>query len=168
MISKHSKILGLDPGYHTGWACTQMTTGSCSVGRKDLPHNRKKYDRPYDAFRGWIDDILARWGVQYVAYENAHYWRAAKALNCLIGQLEDAVCARNAQIVELSLKVPVIQVAGVHPMTLKKFALGKANRPKAAMLDAALEKFRHRQLDQHQVDALWLVEYAKTEIDWEK
>lgn len=49
----------------------------------------------------------------------------------------------------------------VYPTTLKKFATGRGNAPKGAMLAAARERLGYRGLDDNEADALWILAWAR-------
>jgi hypothetical protein len=50
------------------------------------------------------------------------------------------------------------------PSSLKKFATGKGNSKKPAMLAAARQQLGYQREDDNEADALWLLEYARKEL----
>ena len=58
-----------------------------------------------------------------------------------------------------------MEFGNVHSATLKKFATGRGNAQKDDMIDAALKKWpelvKRMPLDDNEIDARWIYEYAR-------
>ena len=57
-----------------------------------------------------------------------------------------------------------IEYKGVHYSLIKKYATGKGNANKQLMIDSAEKKFNKSNLWHDEADALWLLEYSRSEF----
>ena len=141
------KILAIDSGTKTGWATndTAMVSGiqDFSLKRGESPGMR------FLMFQKWILNMLETIKPDMVIYERAHH-RGGAPTEVGVGlttQLQAGCTAMEIEYVAL------------HSKTLKKYATGKGNASKDAMMEAATEKGWTYQ-DHNECDALWLLDYA--------
>ena len=142
-------ILALDLGTPLGWALRlsgQAVSGteSFKVGRFEGGGMR------YLRFVRWLDDLWRFAGPQVVYFEEVRRHRgvdAAHAYGGFLAQLT-AWCERCG-----------VPYQGVPVGTIKKFATGKGNADKAAMI-AAMVARGHAPADDNEADALALMHWA--------
>lgn len=144
-------ILALDLGTNTGWACGKpglVTSGTLSLRGGRYEGGGMRYLR----FNNWLKEILAS-GVQRVVFEEVRRHAgtdAAHVYGGLLGQLT-ATCE--------SLGLPY---AGVPVGTIKKYATGRGNADKAAMIEAA-RSWGYEPTDDNEADALALLHLTMAE-----
>ena len=145
--------LALDLGTTLGWALRlsgQVMSGTehFKVGRFEGGGMR------YLRFVRWLDDLARFAGLpSTVCFEEVRRHRgidAAHAYGGLLAQLT-AWCERHG-----------VPYQGVPVGTIKKFATGKGNADKAAMI-AAMERRGHTPTDDNEADALALLHWAMSQ-----
>ena len=98
----------------------------------------------------WFDEVVA--GADFAVYEESHFqkgWQAQQAYHALATRLVEA-CGRHG-----------VPCKGVSVSDLKKWATGKGNANKAAMVEAAERRHPDATIqDDNQADALLLLDYA--------
>jgi crossover junction endodeoxyribonuclease RuvC len=148
------KILALDLGTRTGWALLEDGHVESGVQVFDVKRGESPGMR-YLRFNRWLEEMAsADPRPDVIVFEQAHH-RGGAATEVAAGFSTRVLefCARHG-----------IEHASVHTATLKKFATGKGNADKEAMLGAARERFKPNLADDNEADALWILEYASNEI----
>ncbi|MBT2748252.1 hypothetical protein J7J64_17645 [Lysobacter sp. ISL-42] len=142
-------VLALDLGTTLGWALRlsgypMSGTESFKLGRFEGGGMR------YLRFVRWLDDLWRFAGPQIVYFEEVRRHKgvdAAHAYGGFLAQLT-AWCERHA-----------VPYQGVPVGTIKKFATGKGNANKEAMIEAA-KRWGHEPADDNEADALALMHWA--------
>jgi len=149
-------ILAIDPGTSCGFALGNdhgaITSGvwQLAPGRGESPGVR------YLKLRGRLNEaILAapRGTIDIVIFERS-FQRGQAAVHIhhgLVSHLE-AWCAENR-----------IEHANVMATTLKKWATGAGNASKDDMRRIGLTRFKPESLDENEIDALWILEWARAQ-----
>ena len=139
-------LLAIDLGTQTGWARGRMAekpqsgTQSFALGRFDGGGMR------YLRFQVWLEEMLR--GVDRVAYEEVRRHTATDAAH-VYGGLMGCLTATCEQ--------QEIPYEGVPVGTIKKWATGKGNAGKPAMVQAVLDRgFRVKDDNEADAIALWL------------
>jgi len=142
-------ILALDLGTTLGWAL--RLSGQVMGGTESFKLGRfEGGGMRYLRFVRWLDDLWRFAGPQVVYFEEVRRHRgvdAAHAYGGFLAQLT-AWCERHA-----------VPYQGVPVGTIKKFATGKGNADKAAMIEAA-RRWGHKPEDDNEADALALLHWA--------
>ena len=104
-------------------------------------------------FNAWLMEMDAAIKPDLIVYEQAHH-RGGAATAVAEGLIAHTlrICAERG-----------INHSTCHTGTLKKFATGKGNASKQAMMEAFIEKFERKPIDDNEADAVWLLEWAKIE-----
>ena len=145
-------ILALDLGTHTGWALMMDGILETGVETFDLRRGESPGMR-WIRFTRWLTEMVrpaaGGLGVTLVVYEAAHH-RGGAATEIAVGFAThlQTVCARLD-----------IEHTSVHTGQLKKFATGRGNADKSAMLDACARRWRRVDTDD-EADAIALLFYA--------
>lgn len=160
-------VLGIDPGTKCGWA---VVSGGrlLASGVWDLsPQRHEGGGMRYLRFRRLLRDALEDSGAEVVGYEEVrnHMVKskgmkkasfavdAAHTYGAIVGMLQ-TVCEEG--------EVPYM---GIPVGTIKKFATGKGNANKKAMLDAANERFADRKFkDDNEADAVFVALTTESKI----
>lgn len=142
-------ILALDLGTTLGWAL--RLTGHVISGVEQFKFGRfEGGGMRYLRFARWLDEARAFAGVGAVYFEEVRRHRgvdAAHAYGGFLAQLT-AWCEHHG-----------IPYQGVPVATIKKFATGKGNADKVAMVAAMVER-GHAPADDNEADALALLHWA--------
>ncbi len=142
------KILAIDPGTHCGYALSPVESGvwDLSVGRHEGGGMR------FVKLRRFLSEF--RW-LELVVYEEV---RGHKG--CDAAQIYGGIIAIISEYCERE-RIPY---QGVGVGTIKKFATGKGNSNKEAMVAAARDKWSELNItDDNRADALWLLAWAQNE-----
>ncbi len=145
-------ILAIDPGTSCGFALgnEQVVIASgvwqLAPGRGESPGVR------YLKLRGRLNEALrAAVTIDLVCFERS-FQRGQAAVHIhhgLVTHLE-SWCAENR-----------IEHANVMASSLKKWSTGRGNASKDQMRDAGLRRFKPESLDENEIDALWILEWAR-------
>lgn len=143
-------ILALDLGTTLGWAL--RLSGQAMSGTEHFKVGRfEGGGMRYLRFVRWLDDLWRFTGpIATVHFEEVRRHRgvdAAHAYGGFLAQLT-AWCERHA-----------VPYQGVPVGTIKKFATGKGNSNKMAMIEAA-KRWGHEPADDNEADALALLHWA--------
>lgn len=142
-------ILALDLATKTGWAHTCGDSGvqSFQPRRGDSPGMR------WIEFRAWLNRLLDAAPADLIVYEQAHHRGGAPThvAHAFIAKAEEVAAERG------------IEITNRHTATIKKFATGKGNADKKAMLQAARAR-GWCPADDNEADALWLLALMQAEI----
>lgn len=140
-------ILALDLATQAGWATNvgrQSGVQTFDVKRGESPGMR------FLRCRGWLNEIRPLLGgIDVIVYEQAHH-RGGAATACCVG-LVSTVLTFAAE--------HGIETMPVHTAELKKWATGKGNAGKPAMIEAARQR-GWKPEDDNEADAQLLLEYA--------
>ena len=151
------KILAIDPGTKCGYALSPFESGvwNLSVGRHEGGGMRFVKLRNYLTKTVGGASQFGQSLVDMVAYEEVRGHKGTDA-----AQVYGGIVAIISEYCEW-VKIPY---QGVPVGTIKKFATGKGNSNKEAMLAAAREKWPEVDIvDDNQADALFLWAWAKEE-----
>lgn len=148
-------ILGVDCGTKTGWALYESETGRIiESGVQDFSKRRGESNGlMFLRFRKWICEMIAIGGVGLIGYERAHF-RGGAATEIGVGmqtRVQEAAAERG------------LEAAPVHTGTLKKFATGKGNSGKRAMVAAAFMFLGRRAVDDNEADAVHIARWTASE-----
>lgn len=147
------KILAIDPGTKTGWAF--MGAGIVESGVQDFALKRgESVGMRFVLFRSWFIKMLTNMLPGLVIYEQAHH-RGGPATELLVGM--------TTRVQEICVELKIDYTA-IHSSTLKKFALGKGNASKEAMLEEARDRWGVQVFDDNEADALFMAEWGTKEF----
>ncbi len=148
---KNKKVIfAVDPASEFGWAISSKEYGIWDLStRKDESMGMKLI-----RLEGKLDEINEIKGIDIVVYERP----AGKHKNPLIhhGKLVGTIerwCDKKG-----------IEYAGYSPGEIKRFATGKGNCGKPAMIDAARQKYGYEGNNDNEADALHLLHMVKRNL----
>jgi len=147
----HGTILALDLGTTTGWA---LRPGDGAITSGTVSFRPSRYDgggMRYLRFRGWLDQLVTDvGGLSAVHFEEVRRHAGTDAAHVYGGLLATltAWCEQHA-----------VAYQGVPVGTIKRFATGKGNADKAAML-AAMQARGFSPADDNEADALAILLWA--------
>lgn len=145
------KILALDPATKFGFAhsCGPSGTWDLSVRRDESAGMR------LIRLQGKLNEILRDVGIDLVVYEAARNsgpkMQGALVIQAMFQGVLISWCETNK-----------IEYRGYSPSEIKKWATGKGNANKQAMLDSAKLKWPGKNMDDNEADALFLLELAQS------
>lgn len=142
-------IMALDLGTTTGWAirfCGLLTSGTVSFKPGRFEGGGMRFLR----FAQWLDTPHGFPAPMHVYFEEVRRHRGVDAAHVYGGFLAQltAWCEHHA-----------VPYQGVPVGTIKKFATGKGNADKAAMIEAA-KRWGYQPEDDNEADALSLLHWA--------
>lgn len=146
----NSRILALDPATKFGWAISTDIYGVWDLTtRRDQSQGFKLL-----RFRAMLDEVCKLNNVSTIAYEKpgGRNYAALVLHSKLVGEIEK-YCEEND-----------IEYKGYSAGDIKKFATGKGNSGKPAMIEAAQERLGYEGNDDNEADALWILELLKFEL----
>ena len=141
------EILALDAATRLGWAHT-------TAGRGVLEFKNRRGESPgmrWVRFRVWLDTFVVAHETDLIVYELEGAPRSRAAAHVghgFITVIEQVAAERG------------LDLTNVAPKTLKKWATGKGNAGKDAMVDAACIKARAVIEDDNEADAFLLLQYT--------
>ncbi len=144
-------VLAVDIATKTGWATNINRTSGVQV------FDVKRGESPGMRFlrcRGWLSEMLSLLGgIDVIAYEQAHH-RGGAATACCVGLVStvQAFAAEHG-----------IELMAVHTGELKRWATGKGNAGKPAMIEAARARGWHS-VDDNGADAQLLLEFTQQQL----
>jgi Holliday junction resolvasome RuvABC endonuclease subunit len=150
------KILGLDMATKTGWCLYDASTKKIIESGVQTFEKRRGESNGLNflRFRRWLHSFVAGFKPNLIAYERAHYRGGAATELCVGFQT-------RAQEVAAEFEIESMPVATT---TLKKFATGKGNADKAAMIAKAHEVIGIPPIDDNEADAVCVAVWAASEI----
>jgi Holliday junction resolvasome RuvABC endonuclease subunit len=149
------KILALDFGSKTGWAHSNGLSGSWDLRVKRDESTGMRLIRMVAK----LNEILHASGVDLVVFEGVRHGNPK-----MIGSTTSLAEMKGAFELWANSQDPVINYRAYSPSEIKKWATGKGNAKKEAMLSAAKAKWPTAVfLDDNHVDALWLLDLAQSE-----
>lgn len=141
-------ILAIDQATKFGYATSLTNYGSLKL--------RKKAKEPWglllSRFKEWL--TTASTGMDAILYEIPS------------GRFKGAIIpsAKLVGVIELHAHENNLKVLGVSSTAIKKWATGKGNANKQAMLEAAEERFEIKTKDDDAIDALFLWHYVSNNL----
>jgi Holliday junction resolvasome RuvABC endonuclease subunit len=143
------KILALDPATVTGF-CTSTTSGVWNLKTKSYESKGMRLIK----MRSSIDEICKAEGITFIVYEKpgGRNYNALKSHSNFEGIIQ-AYALDNG-----------IEYKGYSASEIKKFATGKGNANKQAMIDACIKTYGFTPEDDNQADAVHLYNLAKSEF----
>lgn len=141
------KILALDPATHCGFAVSNTLYGVW-----DLSHRRdESVGMRLIRLRAKLDEVITTERINLVVFERpgGQHKNAIIVQSELQGQIK-VVCEDHK-----------IEYRAYSSQEIKKFATGKGNAGKPAVIAAAKEKLAYPGNNDNEADALWLLELAK-------
>jgi len=143
--------IALDLGSQTGYAVV-LQSGAKMSGTLDYrPKKHENWSARFDKLRRFLDNLEAIEDVEGVWYEEVRRHNgtdAAHIYGAFLGALTGWCDKRDASCV------------GVAVGTIKKFATGKGNAGKGAMIAACEDRFGVPPIDDNEADAVCLREYV--------
>ncbi len=145
----NAKILALDVATHCGWAVDRSIYGVWDL----TPKRDESAGMRLIRFRYKLKEIIAKENIELVVFERpgGRHVGAVIVHSELQGQVK-VVCEDLG-----------IEYRGYSSQEIKKFATGKGNANKQAMITAALLKLGYMGTNDNEADALWLLELAKSD-----
>lgn len=147
----HHAVLALDLGTTTGWALRSRNGGITSGTITFRPSRFEGGGMRYLRFRGWLDEVIAlSGGVSRVVFEEVRAHAGTDAAHIYGGFLAhlSAWCEEHA-----------LPYEGIPVGTIKRFATGRGNADKAAMI-AAIQARGFLPADDNEADAIALLLWA--------
>lgn len=147
------KIIGIDPGTACGWAVLDSNGNRLASGVWDLSSKRHegggmRFVRARSAFA----ELLRTFSPDVVGYEEVRSHRGVSAAHIYGGIVA---------VVSSECEEAGIAYTGQSVGQIKKFATGKGNAGKPAMIKAAEERWGPV-ADDNEADALWVAEFTRT------
>ena len=145
-----SKILALDIATKTGWA-TETSSGTWEM----KPNRGESEGMRVVRFKAKVKEIISLESIDLVVYERPAGLHKSSIMVAseMVGVLKD-LCE------ELKINY------GAYSATeIKKFATGKGNANKDAMVNAAEKHFSIKIIDDNHADALWLLDMVNSELN---
>jgi Holliday junction resolvasome RuvABC endonuclease subunit len=141
------KILALDPATHCGYAISRELYGVWDL----TPKRDESAGMRLIRFRSKLTEIIQSEKINLVAFERpgGRHVGAVIVQSELQGQIK--IICEDAHI----------EYRGYSSQEIKKFATGKGNCGKPAMIEAAQKKLSYAGENDDEADALWLLELAK-------
>ena len=144
-------VLALDLGTTTGWALRSRDSGITSGTQSFRPSRFEGGGMRYLRFRGWLDEVIAlSGGVSRVVFEEVRRHVSTDSSHAYGGFLATltAWCEQAS-----------VPYEGVPVGTIKRFATGRGNADKAAMI-AAMRARGFAPADDNEADAIALLLWA--------
>ena len=149
------KILALDPATHTGWAHSAGPSGvwDLTPGRDDSRGMRLiKLQR-------LLRETYKTHGIDLITFEAVRHASVKNQATAMIVQAE------LQSVIKVFCENYGIEYAGVSSSTIKRFATGKGNANKEAMLKSAIEDNPFVEvIDDNHADALHLLNYSQRQL----
>jgi len=147
---KKLKILSLDVASVCGWATSTDIYGTWNMKTiKDESMGMKLI-----RFKAKITEVCAHEEIELIVYERP----AGQHANSIIHQ------AKMIGVLEKFCEENDIEYRAFSASEIKKFATGKGNCGKAAMIEAAKEKYEYDGDDDNEADAIHMLELCKDQL----
>ena len=143
------KILAIDVATHCGWAVSRSVYGVWDL----TPRRDESMGMRLIRLRSKMHEVIELEKIKLVVFERPGGMHVGAVIvqSELQGQVK--VICEDKQL----------PYRGYSSQEIKKFATGKGNCGKPAMIAAAKEKLGYTGKDDNEADALWLLELAKSE-----
>ncbi len=154
--SPEHTVLALDLGTHTGWALRSARALITSGTEHFRPHRFEGGGMRYLRFKRWLTEVKSTaGGIDEIYFEEVRRHLATDAAHAYGGFLAvlTSWCEHHG-----------IAYQGVPVGTIKKYATGKGNADKAAMIEAMRAR-GFAPVDDNEADALALLHWAIAEGD---
>ena len=146
------RILALDMGSTTGWAA--LSAGEVSTGIHVCMKRTVAGDR-WIRFHDWLSEMLDFYEPQTIIFEEPFiHMKHLSGIGVSYG---------FKTILEMLASRRRIRCYGIAPTVLKKWATGHGNASKDQMLTFA-RSMGWKMQDNNEVDARWLLEYARVRL----
>jgi len=143
------KILALDPATHCGWAISRDVFGVWNL----TPKRDESIGMRLIRLRSKLNEVLTSENINLVVFERPG------------GQHKNAIIVQSE--IQGQIKVVCedfkIEYRAYSSQEIKKYATGKGNSGKPAMIKAAQDKLGYQGENDNEADALWILELAKSE-----
>lgn len=149
-------ILSIDPGSSCGWAVGDRVQIFASGVWQLAPGRGESPGMRYIRLRNYLNQIREAYpGLKLVVGEMAHQ-RGGAATEYAIGVTThlQSWCTEKH-----------IEYATAHSATVKRWATGKGNAKKPDMVAAGRARFKTTSLDDNEIDALWILDWARATYD---
>lgn len=145
------KLLAIDPANETGYAISRVYFGTWNLKK----HADESAGIRLLRFQGFLKEICELQSIDVIGYEKpgGRNYRALINHSKLAGEIEK-FCEDNC-----------LQYKGYSAAEIKKFATGKGNANKPAMIQAAQEKLDYTGENENEADALWILELMKSDLN---
>jgi Holliday junction resolvasome RuvABC endonuclease subunit len=143
------KMLALDIATHCGWAISRSVYGVWNLSPKRDESAGMRLIR----FRAKLNEVIKSENINLVVFERP----GGRHVGAVIVQSE---LQGQVKVVCEDLQIPY---RGYSSQEIKKFATGKGNSGKPAMIAAAQSQLNYPGENDNEADALWLLELAKSE-----
>lgn len=143
------RILALDPATHCGYAISQDLYGVWDL----TPKRDESIGMRLIRFRSKLKEIITLENINLVVFERPG------------GQHQGAVIV-HAEIqgqIKVICEDLEIEYRAYSSQEIKKFATGKGNSGKPAMIEAAKKRLNYSGNNDNEADALWLLELAQND-----
>jgi Holliday junction resolvasome RuvABC endonuclease subunit len=141
------RILALDPATHCGYALSRTLYGVWDL----TPKRDESIGMRLIRLRSKLNELIISEKINLVVFERpgGHHVAAVIVQSELQGQIK-VICEDHK-----------IEYRAYSSQEIKKFATGKGNVGKPAVIAAAQEKLGYTGKNDNEADALWLLELAK-------
>lgn len=143
------RILALDPATHCGYAISRELYGVWDL----TPKRDESISMRLIRLRSKLKEMITNEGINLVVFERpgGHNRGALIVHSELQGQIK-VVCDDHS-----------VPYRAYSSQEIKKYATGKGNSGKPAMIAAAKKKLGYQGENDNEADALWILELAKSE-----
>ena len=146
-------ILALDCATRTGWAT--LIDGHIESGVQDFSKRRGESNgMMFLRFQAWLHQAFGTAGINVVAYEQAHHRGGAAVEICV---------NRTGRAQEFAASIGAETIAP-HTATIKKFATGRGNADKEAMMAWFKRETGREAIDDNEADALAILRFVMNEV----
>jgi hypothetical protein len=155
-VNADRNVLALDLGTVTGWALRGQNGGITSGTMTFRPSRFEGGGMRYLRFRSWLNEMARiSGGLQRIVFEEVRRHAGTDAAHIYGGFLAhlSAWCEERS-----------IPYEGIPVGTIKRFATGKGNAPKDAML-AAIRARGFAPADDNEADAIAIVLWATEQVE---
>jgi hypothetical protein len=155
-VNADRNVLALDLGTVTGWALRSQNGGITSGTMTFRPSRFEGGGMRYLRFRSWLGDMQRlSGGLQRIVFEEVRRHAGTDAAHIYGGFLAhlSAWCEERS-----------IPYEGIPVGTIKRFATGKGNAPKDAMI-AAIRARGFTPTDDNEADAIAIVLWATEQVE---
>lgn len=149
------KILALDPAEKFGWAVGEKEKTSTVSGVWEFKLKRdESFSMKLIRFRSKLVEMIELEKIDVVAFERPS------------GRMPAAIMshAKFVAIVEVYCTENNIPYIGYSAKEIKKHATDNGNASKIMMMKAAVRRFKKPIQDDNEADALWILDFAKSNM----
>jgi Holliday junction resolvasome RuvABC endonuclease subunit len=145
------KILALDQASSCGWCCGKDLYGCWNLNTlKDESQGMKMI-----RFRSKLKEIIESENIELVVYERVAGFHKNSIIHA----------SKMVAIIETFCEENNIAYKAFSATEIKKFATGKGNANKEAMIKAATSKYNYTGINDNEADAIHLYHYAKSQFN---